>query len=705
MLESDSESDAAEEEQARVASMAEDDPTAEPLATADPMQQPKESILAEVESEVQRSACLTAEVDSTLAELSASVDTQFAAEPETAPGGNADSSVCASEAAQSARITADVDRTLTELSSAAVAESAVQADAGPPSGGAEPEEPQGITTVHLTADIDDTLADFSRSAVSHAVSQPQPAESPVPMAFEYWLAVGLHLPTADSSPDQTGHLAEGATATLAAASASAVGDNAQLQLEAQSFEYWLAVGLHMPQAQSETDQAGRVSQDATRAELPSTPGDEDWSNTAAINLPDDEAHVMARQESDEDLEAQLSEPAATPAARITDDVDETVADLAASAVTHRAELSHPADAAATSSSGDCAAVAAAASVTVTATEALDSQVARATSDVDDALADLTSSAVDEEEHDEGLHSKEPSKHGEVVSIQSITAHTDMASPEPASFAADYTAEQQQPNTAAEMPAVEPARLTADVDDMLLELSSAVVTHVATAQSHQYIVQEAAQPELLAAGIDDSFDVMFTAAASHAAETQQVGKDETVQPVRLTADVNEMLDELSASAVSHAAQQQQHVAALAPSSEAAIGEAAKADANADMLLDDTYEADSFDAEQSAPTPEAAGAAAHVDVPLEDFYEADDFEAAEEGDNAAAMAAAAETEAAMPERPASPVAMQLAMISPAADTTAADMPSDRSAPASLAGDHIFAEQMTAGVCSRPCLPFFV
>ena len=101
-----------------------------------------------------------------------------------------------------------------------------------------------------------------------------------------------------------------------------------------------------------------------------------------------------------------------------------------------------------------------------------------------------------------------------------------------------------------------------------------------------------------------------------------------------------------------------------------------------VVHDSYEDDTFD----DMDPEEA-----VDVALNSIYEADAFEAAEEADRSAAENAGM----VMPERPVSPVAMQLAVAAGAGATIAAvSALHDKSAPASLVGDQAVIDDQNGG-----------
>ncbi len=492
---------------------------------------------------------------------------------------------------------------------------------------------------HMTEDVDAVLADLSSSAdqqLSQNHSDAAPGGS-IAAEHSYWLAVGLHMPVEAAGAAGPERMTEDVDAALADLSSSADqqlpqthSDAAPAGSVAAEHSYWLAVGLHMPV----------------------------------------EAAVVAQPE------------------RVTEDTDAALADLSSSAIHHVKELEQAEP---------------------------DSQPARVTSDVDDALADLMSSAAaDSAQHEQLEESEFPQL--DTIQLQGNTADVDLTVADSSATAVDFAAQQQQQQQQSdvEMHAVistdqPPARLTADVDETLRELSDSAATSTGRGQSQEAVVLESGQPARITADVDQAPQELSSAAVSHAAEAQQQPpvQHETAQSMRLTADVDVMYDDnassakeemdtaqrvhvtagvdttladLSASAISHASQSPQHAPA-APSEEAADAAAVAADelSAADLISKEAVSLPAY-----AAAGEAAEAAASVDVLLDDMYEADGFEAGEEADSSDAAATAEEAEAGMPDRPASPVAMQLAMLSPVEEATAVDVLSDRKASASLAGD---------------------
>ena len=615
------------------------------------------------------------------------------------------------------RMTADIDDSIADLMPSAVSSSAAHLHSEVPTelqstdywlavGLHMPTAAPGQSQpVHVADDVDDTLADLRPAPVSSSApvhseeiamqsepqpmqsepqpmqSEPQPLQSePQPMQSEpqsvdYWLAVGLHMPTAEPVR-MTANIDD----TIADLMPSAVGSSAHvhsdqpiMQSELTSSDYWLAVGLHMPMDSSQTAQQDRMTEgvDASLAGL---------SPSLAQHSPEDVSDAA----SDAALTAEpvvcLADSLPTPSPdadsahpeRLTEDVEATLAGLSASVCQHADENES------------------------------DSQPSRVTPDIDAAVADLTSSAVHTPTQEEDSQLEESqNEHMDSEQPQRLTADVDVILAELSTSAAELADEQQQPDADvhAEMGDADqdPMRLTADVDEAVLELAASAAELAAGPQSpseaswHETAadadqapdgessaaVQNAAelqqQKSWQTAEVHDTTDDMVSSAAG-ATEEEPIFQ-ETEQPMRLTAEVNEAVEHLSVSAISHAAQQQQH------EPEAAV-EAADA---ADVVTDDSYILGSEEPALS-PAPETAGAAVSVDVPLEDDYQADEFESGEAAEAAAVAAAvvAEETEAGMPDRPASPVAMQLAMLSPEEHTSAVESPTDRSAPASLAGD---------------------
>lgn len=271
----------------QVASEADVETLAEPsqgtagIAKDAPQQQPELPSLAESEFEFQMPARLTADVGATVADLSA------AAVEESESGSRADGdSVSVSETAQPERLTADVDETLAELSASTMTEAA-QAYGDQPFLQFAHEQPRESHPVRLTADVNDAL---SSSAVDRAAEPPQdvspmqsseqlPTQSLVQLlmqspvqSHDYWLAVGLHMPGAQSDSGVSGLVTPDVGATQTEWLSSAVSNAAEVQVAeppVQSIDYWLAVGLHMPEADSDSVQPGRMTEDvdATLADL------------------------------------------------------------------------------------------------------------------------------------------------------------------------------------------------------------------------------------------------------------------------------------------------------------------------------------------------------------------------------------------------------------------------------------------------------
>ena len=140
---------------------------------------------------------------------------------------------------------------------------------------------------------------------------------------------------------------------------------------------------------------------------------------------------------------------------------------------------------------------------------------------------------------------------------------------------------------------------------------------------------------------------------------------------------------------------QHVAAIEdaePAEHAVLSPHAE---ESEAALSDSYEDDTFD-DSDPPEPAGEGigtVAISPDVPLDSIYQADTLEAAEVGDRAVAE----EVGVVMPERPSSPVAMQLAVAAAAGVAAAAAATvalHDRSAPGSLAGNQAVVSEQAYG-----------
>ena len=598
--------------------------------------------------------------------------------------------------AQSVRMTADIDDTIADLMPSAASSSAPQLHSVEPAMQSELQsvdywlavglhmptaEPKESQAVPMTDDIDDTTTDLMPSAVSSSahLHSDEPVMRSQLQSMDYWLAVGLHMPTAEPV-----HMTQNADDTVADLMPSAVSSSAHvhsdqpmMQSDLTSSDYWLAVGLHMPTDSSQAAQQDCMTEgvDAILAGLsPSLAqqSPEDVSDAASdVALIAEPIICLA-----ESLPTSLPDADSAHPERLTEDVEATLADLSVSVSQHADENKS------------------------------ESQPSRVTLDVDAAVSDLTSSAVHEpaQEEDSVVSlqlGESQNEHMDSEQPQQLTADVDLTLAELSASAAELADKQQQPDADvyAEMQAADqdPMHLTADVDEALLELAAFAATDAAGPQSPS----EASWQET-AVDAEQAPDGESSAAVQNAAELQQQESwqtaevhdtpvdmvssavvateeepifQETEQPMRVTAEVNEAVEALSVSAVSHAAQQQQH------EPEAAV-EAADAAA---VVTDDSYILGSEEPAPS-PAPETAGAAVSVDVPLEDDYQADEFESGEAAEAAAAAAAvvAEETEAGMPDRPASPVARQLAMLSPEEHASSVESPTDRSAPASLAGD---------------------
>ena len=694
-------------------------------------------------------AQLVADPSETVAELSASDATQTA---QTDSGQPSDEEVHQqTKTGQSGRLTADIDATLADLSSSltetpaqqqqdespvpssdywlavglhlpkdqqsssAVSSSAQQQTAEYPmqsnesqgqsdesqAGSAEPAahsdglhmptaQHDAARSVRLTEDINDALADLSSSALSGSaqLAADEPAGRSVMPSTEEPAVAGLQKEGVDSESAQPERMTEDVDAVLADVSSSAVQQMPQAQAYAASggsaaaeHSYCLAVGLHMPVEAAGAAQPERMTEDvdAVLANL---------SSSADQQLPQNHSEAASGGSSAAEhsywlavgLHMPVEAVGAAQPERMTEDVDAALAELSSSA-THHVKEQEQAES--------------------------DSQPTRVTSDVVDAVADLMSSAAADSAQQEQLEEFELLQL-HTMQLQDTTADVNVTVAQLSASAVDFAGpqqlQQQQQQSDVEMHVVingdqQPARLTADVDETLRELSDAAATSTEGAQSQEAVALENGQPARITADVDAALQELSSAAVSHVAEAQQQpplqhepaqsmgptsdvmynessakGEIDTAQRVHVTAGVDAMLADLSASAISHAAQSPQ------PAPAALYEEAADAAA---VAADDSSTADLI-SEEAVPLPahppagEAAEAAASVDVLLDDTYEADGFEAGEP------VAAAEEAEAGMPDRPASPVAMQLAMLSPMEEATAVDVMRDRTAPASLAGD---------------------
>ena len=673
---------------------------------------------------------LTADIDATLADLSSSVASTPAQQqqdessvrsseywlavglhlPKDQQPSSAVSSSAQQQIAESPTQSDESPSLSDESPAGSDAFSAQTAEAPAHSGGLHmpTAEHDSARSVRLTEDIDDALADLSSSAINgSAQAADEPAQQSVMQPTEEPAVASLQKVDIESESAQPGRMTEDVDAVLADLSSSAVQQLPQDEAHAASDgstaaepNYWLAVGLHMPSTGAD-GKAGpqRITADVD-AVLPDLP------SSAVQQVPQNHSDTAsggsAAAEPDYWLAVGLHMPveAAVVAQpeRMTEDVDAALAELSSSA-THHVKEQQQAES--------------------------DGQPTRVTSDVDDAVADLMSSAAAHSAQQEQLEESELPQLNS-TQLQDSTADVDLTVAELSATAVDFAAQQQQQqqqqsdvgmhvviNSADQ----QPARLTADVDEALRDLSDSAATSTGRAQSQEAFVLEGGQPARITADVDQALHELSSAAVSHAAEAQQgppvqhetvqsmglttnvddmlkddassaavsaKGEMDTVQRVHVTADVDATLADMSAYAISHAAHSSQHTSA-APSEEAADAAAGAAD--------ESFAADLI-SEEAVPLPahvsaeEAAEAAASVDVLLDDTYEADGFEAGEEADSSAVAAATAataeEAEAGMPDRPASPVAMQLAMLSPMEEATAVDVVSDRTAPASLAGD---------------------
>jgi len=664
------------------------------------------------QTQADQSGRLTADIDATLADLSSSVaGTPAQQQQDESPVRSSDFWL-----AVGLHLPKD-QQSFSAVSSSAqqqTAESPAQSDESPgqsdesQTGSAEPlahsddlhmptAQHDPARFVRLTEDINDALADLSSSAISSsAQAADEPAEQSVMQSTEKPAVAGLQKDGEKSESAQPGRMTEDVDAVLADVSSSAVQQLSQDQANpasggstAAEHSYWLAVGLHMPS----TGAAGAAQPERMTEDV-----DADVSASADQQLPQNHSDAASGGSTAAEhsywlavgLHMPVEAAVVVQPEHVTQDIDAALAELSSSATHHvkEQEQAEP-----------------------------DSQPTRVTSDVDDAVADLMSSAAaDSAQHEQLEESEFPQSN--TLQLQDTTVDVDVTVAELSATAVDHVAQQQQqqPQSDVQMHAVmnsadhQPVRLTADVDETLRELSDSAATSTERAQSQEAVVLESGQPARITVDVDQALQELSSAAVSHAAEAQQQlpvqheasqskgltsdvkvmlddnassakGEMDTAQRVHVTADVDATLADLSASAISHAAQSPQHAPA-APSEEAADAAAVAAD---DLSTADLISEEAVPLPAHAPAGEAAEAAASVDVLLDDTYEADGFEAGEEADSSAAAAAAAEAaKAGMPDRPASPVAMQLAMLSPMEEATAVDVMSDRTAPASLAGD---------------------
>lgn len=220
--------------------------------------------------------------------------------------------------------------------------------------------------------------------------------------------------------------------------------------------------------------------------------------------------------------------------------------------------------------------------------------------------------------------------------------------------------------------VQPPCVTADTADVMSDLASSAVA-------------EAAQPDTATAGIASSSVQQLTVELSSSNQHADLSAATSG-----TADIVNGDAKTSSFAPSDDAEPAEHtmlslvaeMSGLAPQEDTECAEDAMPDPHdeAEPALSDSYEDDTFDDMDIVPAVEAAEAAAdNPDIQLDSIYEADTRAAAAEADSAAVE----EVGVVMPERPSSPVAMQLA-VAAAATAAAATTLHDISAPASLAGN---------------------
>ena len=224
----------------------------------------------------------------------------------------------------------------------------------------------------------------------------------------------------------------------------------------------------------------------------------------------------------------------------------------------------------------------------------------------------------------------------------------------------------------------PVHVTEDMDS----LAAGPVAHAAHAQSKPPATATA--PARITADVNQTLEDLSSSAVTHAEEANMpaTAAPGSAQRSHVTADVDDALADLSASAVSQAAAE-----SAAPMSVGeGASEAVMAADESEPALNDSYQDDAFNEADSGLPSEAAAAAASLDVPLDSIYEADAAEAAVAVDHAPTQ----EAVAVVPERPAGPVAMQLTAAA-AASETAMDLLHDKSSPASLAGDQSHEEDL--------------
>ena len=295
------------------------------------------------------------------------------------------------------------------------------------------------------------------------------------------------------------------------------------------------------------------------------------------------------------------------------------------------------------------------------------QSSRLTADVDDTVADLASSAVTAAVQ---ALSYAPASSSVVISQVDRLAVNDEISGLIAAAASTDESDHKHSDD------VQPSCVTANAADVMSDRGPSAMA-------------EAAQPDAAAAEIASSSVGAFLqqSVGELSSPSQHVDRSAATSGIAAIVNVDA---EMSSSAPSHNAEPAEHamlnsdadMSGLAPQENAEPAEGAMLDPHdeSDSALRDSYEDDTFDDMDLVPAVEAVEAAAiSSDVPLDSIYEADTIDAAEGADTAAAE----ESCVVMPERPLSPVAMQLA-VAAAATAAAAVTLHDTSAPASLAGN---------------------
>ena len=296
------------------------------------------------------------------------------------------------------------------------------------------------------------------------------------------------------------------------------------------------------------------------------------------------------------------------------------------------------------------------------------QSSRLTADVDDTVADLASSTVSAAVQ---ALSYAPASSSVVISqVDRLGVNDEMSG----LIAAAATSADESDHKHSDD--VQPSHITANAADGMSNLASSAVA-------------EAAQPDAAAPQTASSSAGAFVQQSAVELSSPNQHADRSVATSGCAAIVYADAG-MSSFAPSHDAEPAEHamlsldaeMSGLAPQEDAEHAGGAMPDPHAvsEPAPSDSYEDDTFDDLDLVPAVEAVEAAAvNSDVPLDSIYEADTFEAAEGADTAAAE----ESSVVMPERPAGPVAMQLASAA-AATAVAAVTLHDTSAPASLAGD---------------------